>query len=84
MKTAAVARDPHNGARLLIQPLDLDEAPRFEEQFTSRDYGEKEASLAANWVVETDGAAEVALAFAAAIRGRRRARTSRRDRKLLK
>ncbi len=53
-KKAAVARDPHNGAQLLIQPLDLDEAPRFEEQFTSRDYGEKEASLAANWVVETE------------------------------
>lgn len=51
---AAVARDPQNGARLLIQPLDLNEAPQFEEQFTSRDYGEKEASLAANWVVETD------------------------------
>jgi hypothetical protein len=51
---AAVARDPQNGAQLLIQPLDLDEAPRFEKQFTSRDYGEKEASLAANWVVETD------------------------------
>jgi uncharacterized heparinase superfamily protein len=52
-KTAAVAGDSHNGARLLIQALDLDEAPRFEKQFTSRDYGEKEASLAANWVVET-------------------------------
>ena len=51
---AAVARDPQNGAQLLIQPLDLDDAPRFEEQFTSRDYGEKGASLAANWVVETD------------------------------
>ncbi|MGQ0762882.1 MAG: alginate lyase family protein [Acidobacteriota bacterium] len=51
---AAVARDPQNGAQLMIQPLDLDEAPRFEEQFTSRDYGEKEASLAANWFVETD------------------------------
>ncbi len=51
---AAVARDPQNGAQLLIQPLDLDEAPRFEKQFTSRDYGEKEASLAANWFVETD------------------------------
>lgn len=53
-KKAAVARDPQNGARLLIQPLDLDEAPQFEKQFTSRDYGEKEASLAANWFVETD------------------------------
>jgi hypothetical protein len=53
-KKAAVARDPHNGARLLIQPLDLDEAPRFEKQFTSRDYGEKEASLAANWAVDKD------------------------------
>jgi hypothetical protein len=51
---AAIARDPQNGAQLLIQPLDLEEAPRFEEQFTSRDYGEKESSLAANWVVETD------------------------------
>lgn len=51
---AAVARDPQNGAQLLIQPLDLDEAPRFEKQFTSRDYGEKEASLGANWFVETD------------------------------
>lgn len=51
---AAVARDPQNGAQLLIQPLDLDDAPRFAEQFTSRDYGEKEASLAANWFVETD------------------------------
>jgi hypothetical protein len=51
---AAVTRDPQNGAQLLIQPLDLDEAPQFEKQFTSRDYGEKGASLAANWVVETD------------------------------
>lgn len=52
-ETAAVASDPHNGARLLIRPLDLNEAPRFEKQFTSRDYGEKEASLAANWAIET-------------------------------
>ena len=52
-ETAAVAHDPHNGSRLLIQPLDLDEAPRFEKQFTSRDYGEKEASQAANWVMKT-------------------------------
>ena len=51
---AVVACDRDNGARLLIQPLDLDEAPRFEKQSTSRDYGEKEASLTANWVVETD------------------------------
>lgn len=50
---AAIVRDPHNGARLLIQPLDLNEAPRFEKQFTSRDYGEKEPSLAANWLAET-------------------------------
>jgi hypothetical protein len=52
-ETAAFGRDPQNGARLLIQPLDLDEAPRFEKQFTSRDYGEKQASLAANWVMDT-------------------------------
>jgi hypothetical protein len=52
-KTAAVARDPQNGSRLLIHPLDPGEVPRFEKQFTSRDYGEKEASLAANWVMET-------------------------------
>jgi hypothetical protein len=52
-KAAAVARDPDNGARLLIQPLDVDEAPTFEKQFTSRDYGEKQASLAANWLVDT-------------------------------
>ena len=51
---AAVARDRDNGTRLLILPLDLNEAPRFEEQFTSCDYGEKKPSLAANWVVETD------------------------------
>jgi hypothetical protein len=50
---AAVARDPHNGARLLIQTLDLEKAPRLEKQFTSRDYGEKEASQAANWPVDT-------------------------------
>lgn len=52
-ETAAVARDAHNGSRLLINPLDMGEAPRFAKQFTSRDYGEKEASLAANWVMET-------------------------------
>jgi hypothetical protein len=51
-KTAAVAREPNKGVRLLIQPLDLDEAPQFEKQFTSRDYGEKRASLAANWVMD--------------------------------
>jgi hypothetical protein len=51
-KTAAVARDSDTGARLLIQPLDLDETPQFEKQFTSRDYGEKKASRAANWVIE--------------------------------
>ena len=52
-ETAAVGRDPNTGARLLIQPLDLDEGPQFEKQFTSRDYGEKQASLTANWSMDT-------------------------------
>lgn len=51
-ETAAVARDPNNGSRLLIQPLEPGEVPRFEKQFTSRDYGEKEASLTANWTID--------------------------------
>jgi hypothetical protein len=52
-ETAALARDAHTGSRILIQPLNPGEAPRFEKQFTSRDYGEKEGSQAAKWVMET-------------------------------
>ncbi|MFN2576165.1 MAG: alginate lyase family protein [Pyrinomonadaceae bacterium] len=51
--TGALARDRYSGARLLIQPLDGTEQPQFEEQFTSRDYGQKQQSVAACWSIHT-------------------------------
>lgn len=49
---AALAHDPNSGARLLIQPLELKQRPHFEEQFVSRDYGEKQSSVTASWTLE--------------------------------
>jgi uncharacterized heparinase superfamily protein len=49
---AVLARDPKNGACLLVRPLDLTDGPCFEQQFTSRVYGEKQPSIAATWTVK--------------------------------
>jgi hypothetical protein len=51
-QSAAMALDERSGARLLIQPLNQNQTLQFEEQFTSRDYGEKESSVAACWTIE--------------------------------
>ena len=51
-RTAALALDRKTGAQLLVLPLDEERQPQFEEQFTSRDYGEKQASVSACWLVE--------------------------------
>lgn len=50
---AAMARDEQSGARLLIHSLDREQSPQFEEQFTSRDYGAKQPSVAACWTFES-------------------------------
>lgn len=52
-QTAALALDRKTGAQLLVMPLDQERQPQLEEQFTSRDYGEKQASISACWSVET-------------------------------
>jgi uncharacterized heparinase superfamily protein len=51
-RTAALALDRKTGAQLLVLPLDEERQPQFEDQFTSRDYGEKQASISACWLVE--------------------------------
>jgi hypothetical protein len=43
------ACDMMTGAQLFVAALDLDVAPEFEPRFTSRDYGEKTASVSACW-----------------------------------
>jgi hypothetical protein len=48
-----LARGRKNGARLFIFALDLNQLPRFEEQFTSRDYGTKEPSQTACWSIKS-------------------------------
>jgi hypothetical protein len=48
---AVLAHDRQSGARLLVDPLDIDEQPQFEQLFTSRDYGDKQPSTAAAWQV---------------------------------
>ncbi len=53
-RTAALALDRKTGAQLLVLPLDQERQPRFEEQFTSRDYGEKQASVSACWLIEAE------------------------------
>jgi hypothetical protein len=48
---AVLAHDRQSGTRLLVDPLDIDEQPQFEELFTSRNYGDKQPSTAAAWQV---------------------------------
>jgi hypothetical protein len=39
------------GARLFVVALESSEAPELEPRFTSRDYGERSASLSACWKI---------------------------------
>ena len=43
------AYDKMTGAKLLVSPLDLEKQPALEDQFVSRDYGSKLASMSARW-----------------------------------
>jgi hypothetical protein len=45
--------DKMTGARLFIAALDENDAPEFEPQFVSRDYGEKSASISACWTIRS-------------------------------
>lgn len=51
-RAGVMALREHSGARVLIQPFDQQRPPQFEEQFTSRDYGEKRSCLTACWSIE--------------------------------
>jgi hypothetical protein len=48
-ETVVQALDQTNGARLLVCSIDQTTKPDFEDRFTSSDYGEKRASIAARW-----------------------------------
>ena len=45
------AYDKETGAKLLVKSLDLQNQPKLEEQFVSRDYGSKKHSVGAHWSV---------------------------------
>ncbi len=48
---SALAHDETSGSRLLVCPLDLQQSPVFESQFTSREYASKAPSLSACWLM---------------------------------
>jgi hypothetical protein len=50
-KTIAQACDPKSDAKLLVCPLDSQEKPTFENQFTSGDYGAKRKSITTCWTL---------------------------------
>ncbi len=49
----AMATDRTNDARLLVCSLDLDQPPALTNQFTSKHYGAKAASVSAGWATKT-------------------------------
>jgi len=48
-----LALDRTSGARLLVCPLDLDQTADLTDQFTSKHYGAKSASVSACWTTKT-------------------------------
>jgi hypothetical protein len=52
-ESIVAARDKVSGARLFVCPLDLQQPPRFEPQFSSKHYGSKFPSVSACWATST-------------------------------
>ena len=50
-ETDVWSEDKRNGAKLLIRSLDVTASPKFENQFTSKNYGSKEPSVTVCWHV---------------------------------
>ena len=48
----ALARDTTSGARLVVAALNVDELPELEQNYRSRDYGAKSASVSACWKIQ--------------------------------
>jgi heparinase II/III-like protein len=48
-ETQVAIRDPNTGLTLIVRSLSLSSSPVLEQQFTSRNYGEREESLTACW-----------------------------------
>jgi hypothetical protein len=49
----ALACDKMTGARLFVVALERNDMPELEPRFTSRDYGERGASVSACWKVQS-------------------------------